>query len=156
MYLVSIGWYQEIEYHLLIPGHSHWIVDRDCFSPIGRMCFTHNCYSMQHFWDDFIGHAFDNSRLPYALLLPCVLDWKEFLQPCLRDITGHSVPRSFRICLQNRVPVLFYKDCCLDTTWKGFFADYGIQLLHSMPAGVPSVFPPTPVPEDQLPDLDLF
>ena len=111
---------------------------------------------MQHFWDEFIGHAFDKSHVPYALSLPSVLDWKEFLQPCLREISGHSVPRSFRICIQNRVPVLFYKDCCLDTNWKGFHADFGIQLMHSMPTGIPSVVPPTPVPQDQLSDLHLF
>lgn len=35
-YLVKLGWFQTVEIHYLQPGHSHDMVDRECFGPLGQ------------------------------------------------------------------------------------------------------------------------
>jgi hypothetical protein len=141
---------------LLKPGHSHWIVDRDCFSPIGRIRWVRNCFSPSDFWNFFIPNAFKKQPNPFKIDFPCILDWKSFLSPFLRDITGHSKARSFCFQKQNGGPVLFYKESCLDTTWKGFYEDFGFNLMSSYPIGHPGIVPPTPLDDDAFRDLSSF
>jgi hypothetical protein len=151
MMLVHHGWFKEIEYHLLMPGHSHWVVDRDCFAPIGRIRFVLNCFSISAWWNFFLPKAVKRVS---QLFMPCIYDWKSFLAPFIRPITGHSRPRSFRIVSENGLPVLFYKKSCIDQgPWVGYFQEFGFQLMTEFPAGRPDIVLPTHVPEDQFIDF---
>jgi hypothetical protein len=51
---------------------------------------------------------------------------------------------------------LFYKESCLDPIWKGFYADFGFNLMLSYPTGHPDIIPPTPLHDDMFRDLSSF
>jgi hypothetical protein len=51
---------------------------------------------------------------------------------------------------------MFYKDNCLSPSWIGFYDDFGISLLSSVPGGHPSVLHPIPLPDDSLAHMSKF
>jgi hypothetical protein len=81
MLLVKKGWFKDIEYHLLIPGHSHWVVDRDCFSDLGKLKMRKACATMSEFWTSFVRTAYTNpANRPNPMEPPAIFDFKSWLE----------------------------------------------------------------------------
>ena len=57
-WLIHSDFFDEIEYHLLMPGHSHYCVDRDCFAPLGKAKTKIDCFNEHSFWSHFISKTF--------------------------------------------------------------------------------------------------
>ena len=90
MFIVHLGWYDCVEYYFLIPGHSHWIVDRDCFSHIGRARFFAACFCVLHFWNVFLPRAFSKTAIfPQRIDLPEIFNFRMYFEPHLRELKGH-------------------------------------------------------------------
>ena len=158
--LVHHSWYDNIEFHFLMPGHSHYCVDRDCFSCIGKCKWKANCHTPSEFWETFLPSCFtsDDVARPSRLLIDGVWDWKSFFCNHLNDISGHSHVRSFKFVRDPNTSkvVMYYKSDMLQPQWKGFHDDFGFQLLNTIPDGVPQLIPPVPLPQSEFIDLAHF
>ena len=158
--LVHYGWYDTIEFHLMMPGHSHFCVDRDCFACIGKRKWKSNCPTMEAFWATFLPLCIKGTDVipPSQLQIPAVWDWKSFFTPCLNKISGYAHVRSFKF---QRDPhsnsvVMYYKLDMLKPAWKGFLDDFGFQVLNTIPQGFPNIIPPTPIPPSEFTDITHF
>jgi hypothetical protein len=150
--LISLGWYTSVEYHLLMPGHSHYCVDRDCFSKIGKKKQRKNCMTEDDFWTTFLPSCFSETSLPGTLLkLIAIYDWKAYFLPHLVAVHGHSSARSFKFARSTNTNLIsmWYKTSILNAQWIG--GDDGLPIMRYFPDSLdlPSIIPPVPL-DDQL------
>ena len=153
--LVEKKIFSSVEIYYLQPGHSHDMVDAECFKPLGNHTrFMYGYWTPEEFISCFINKAWNRSPRKPGFLEPCVWDWKEWLLPKLRNVSFHTFQRAFKITMQDGVPVLFYKASVLSSTWKGLEnSTSGLQILSELPEGNPHLIPPTSLPQEDLEDL---
>lgn len=157
--LVATKWFTSIEVYYLRPGHSHAMVDRDCFKPLGR--HTRAMYSYwtpEEFWNNFVRPAFRRQLATVKQLeVVIVFDWKAWMEERLRDIQFHSFQRAFIVEFEDSLPVLRFKKNILRREWRGLkrAPENGLQLLSEAHEddSRPLVIPPTPLDAEDLADL---
>jgi hypothetical protein len=157
--LIHYGWFSSVEFHLLMPGHSHYCVDRDCFACIGRKKWAANCPHPEHFWDKFLPSCFTSPSVipPTKLDIDAVWDWKTFFSPHIGNVSGYAHVRSFKFTKNSSNSVtMHYKHDMLEPIWKGVAEDIGFTLLDSVPTGFPSVIPPSPLDPTVFKDIPHF
>ena len=157
--LVKMGWYESVELHFLMPGHSHFYVDRDCFAMIGKHKRKFNIMHPDAFWDTFVDKCFPKATVkPTRLDFPAVYDWKSYFDSHIRPLQGHSLVRSFRIVCDpsTNIPVMYTKANLTKLSWVGFYDVFGYRLMQSLPDGIPQIIPPTPLPETEFVDIPSF
>ena len=173
-HLIHKRWLSSVEIYYLAPGHSHDMVDRECFSPLG-----HRYRNKHSFWTPPEFPAFLNEawrrreRKPIVSTHIAVCDWKAFFNPHLRTIENHSHPRAYllkRVDTETGEDVhLFYKSSVLAQHWVGYQSMFvlfinqtysllestfqGMSLLKSFPHGTPTPVLPQPIPEKYLQDI---
>lgn len=157
-HLVDLNWFHLIEIFYLSPGHSHAIVDRECFRPLGRKARSlYSYWTPDEFWTNFVTRAFRRTTKKLGTLHQIVVwDWKEFLRPHLRKIQFHSFQRAFMLQKEDGAAILRFKADILKQNWKGLknSPENGLQILRSIPAEeLPSVILPTPLPEEAFEDV---
>lgn len=108
-HLVELKWFQTVEIYYLPPGHSHDMVDRECFRPLGhQMRSICSFWTPEEFRSVFVHKAFRKQRRkPYFLDDVAVWDWKKWLETGLVSMKGQSFQRAFKITIQDGKPVLF-------------------------------------------------
>jgi hypothetical protein len=159
-HLVQLGWVKSVELYYLRPGHSHDTVDRACFSPLGKT--TRSLYSYwtpDQFWDEFVVRGFARQTVKAQKLENmCVFNWKDWLDPSLRQVTMHSFQRAFLIELQDDQPVLFFKKNLMRNLWRGLrrAPDQGLRILSAPLLSVPDVIPPTPLQAESYEDISTL
>jgi len=157
--LVDLNWFDTVEIYYLSPGHSHAFDDRECFKPLGRHARAIYLYwTPDQFWTNFVVQCFRRTKKKLRTLLTVLVwNWKEWLEPNLRDIQFHSFQRSFLIQKEDGKPVLRFKANCLKHNWRGLkrAPENGLQLLrrHIDTDSYPDVIPPTPLPDENFVDM---
>lgn len=156
-HLVESRWFKSVEIYYLPPGHSHDMVDRECFRPLG-----HQMRSLCSFWTPeqfrsvFVARAFKKQRRkPVFLDNVAVWDWKKWMEPAITKMNGQSFQRAFQITFQDDKPVLFYKKSCLNSDWHGVptALTTGLQILKDSLSGQPDRVPAQPIPQEELEDI---
>jgi len=155
--LVAKGWFLSIEHHFLAPGHSHDMVDRDIFGPLGtNHRFKEDCWTFADI-PQWISTAFKRYKTKPEIESSSfpVFDFKKFFEGHLLTISNHSEPRSFRFVMEDGNPVFYVKMTVLSSTWYGFqnSQDVGYRILRKIPKGIPQVISPKNIPDDQLSDI---
>jgi hypothetical protein len=102
-------------------GHTHEKVDRDLFAPVGNRKKTEKCPTIPQF-PTFIGACFRYiPGRPICTTKVLNWNWKEWMEPELRDVSHFVEFRAFKFSLnQLQQPVMFYKASILDKIWRGF------------------------------------
>ena len=83
-------------------------------------------------WDKFVVRGFARQAVKAQKLTNmCVFDWKEWMDPSLRQITLHSFQRAFLITKQEDEPVLFFKKNLMQHDWCGLrkAPEQGLKIL---------------------------
>lgn len=123
-------WCKTITIFYLMPGHSHDMVDSECFAPVGRKyrrIYDVWTYSQFPAW---LSRAWKKRKVqPTISDSVVVYDWKRFLTPHLRAFSQHSFPRAFLLKEGvdnegNSQIVLFYKKSVLSQVWLGYCSKY--------------------------------
>ena len=126
-HLIHKKWCLTITLYFLMPGHSHDMVDHECFAPLGKKNFRylHSCWTFDEF-PSFLKGGFRRRTIKPIISGDIVVyDWKTFFKHSLKNFSKHSFPRAF---LFRAVPddeerdqvVLFYKKSVLTPKWRGF------------------------------------
>lgn len=156
-HLIELKWFRSVEIYYLLPGHSHDMVDRACFSPLGwkfRVISTY--WTPDQFWNDFVRKGFKHQpRKPVLLEDMVVFGWKEWLDTQLRKIPFHSFQRAFLLELEDDIPVLRYKQHLRRHDWRGpkRSPESGFRILIDSLVDCPAVVPPTPLPDELFVDV---
>ena len=125
-HLLHKKWCKTITIFYLMPGHSHDMVDSECFSPIGRKYRRfYDCWTPSNF-PSWLKRAWKRRKVqPNISDVIVVYDWKSFFNPEMRTFSQHLFPRAF--LLKSGVTatgeteiVLFYKKSVLSPTWRGY------------------------------------
>lgn len=119
--LVEKRWFRQIYLIYLPVGHTHEKVDRDLFAPLGNLKTREPCETPIKF-PDYVKKAFNKTRRkPITKNKLFYFDWKEFLEPEIRNIIHINQSRAFKIELdQLGQPVIFTKPSMLAFEWIGF------------------------------------
>lgn len=124
-HLIHKGWCTSITIYYLMPGHSHDIVDSECFSPVGKKYRReHSVWTFTEF-PGFLARAWRRrAHNPIISGDIVVYDWKGFFNSELRTIKHHSFPRAFllKVALDadgDRKVGFFYKKSVLSPNWLG-------------------------------------
>ena len=155
--LVEKDIFQQVEMHFLPPGHTHDSNDA-CFVPVAKGEKKFNCFTPEDF-DEFAKQCFKNyDRKPNLQLIQNIYDWKAWLQPYIRDLSGHSKARSFLFKKNQNEGVMFCKESALHPDWIGYegSTQNGFQFLIDRPGGFPSKLIPKPIPKQFLQNNILF
>ena len=138
--LIKHGFFKQIDYILLPPGHSHYCVDRDCFAPLGKSKKLINCMTEDKFWNVFVPRSFRKQgiKLPIRLTLTGVFDWRSYFDPFINDHQGIQQTQMFRF--ENSVydgvqhPIILYKVDCLRVTFQSLYQNHGFHLMKGYPS----------------------
>ena len=119
-HLVQISWFSTVRLFYLMPGHSHDMVDRECFGPLGtHHRFRVSFWTIPDFREIFIAKAFRRRQKKPEYLEPAVWDWKSWISPHLLPISAHSFQRAFLIKKEDGGSVMYYKGSVLSSDWRG-------------------------------------
>jgi hypothetical protein len=156
--LISLNWFHSVEIYYLSPGHSHAIVDRECFKPLGRNARSlYSYWTPDEFWNNFVAQAFRKTTKKLGSMAHVVVwNWKNWMEPYLRKMKFHSFQRAFLLTKEDGKPVLRFKTHILKTNWRGLknAPENGLEIVRPFPAHThPDVIPPTPLPNEDFEDL---
>lgn len=156
-YLLHHQWFRTIELYYLRPGHSHGIVDKECFQPMGSQnrCL-YGYWTPEEFWDHFVHLCFrGHPRKPKFLDFTAICDWKDFFGDTLRNMKFHSFQRAFLFKLSEEKPVLYFKKHLLRDTWLGLkkAPENGLEIITNFSDQHPSVLLPIPMAEEEFVDV---
>jgi len=157
--LSAAKWFKSIEVYYLRPGHSHAIVDRDCFKPLGKHArCTYSYWTPEEFLTNFVRPAFRRQLATVKQLENVVVwNWKDWMEDRLRNMQFHSFQRAFLIELEDGSPVLRFKKNIMRENWRGLknAPENGLLILAEAHDGndFPDMIGPSPLPEDDLEDL---
>ena len=122
---LSLGWFSSVEIYYLMPGHSHDMVDRECFAPVG-----HDFRKQASFWTpedfpSFLNKAWQcRHHQPTIESHVAVCDWKSFLHDHLRVMRYHSHQRAFLMKKEGDRITFYYKASVLHIHWLGVAGKY--------------------------------
>lgn len=156
--LVDMNWFHSVEIYYLSPGHSHAMVDRECFKPLGRHARAlYSYWTPDEFWTNFVSRAFRRTlkRLS-TLAYVAVWDWKDWMEPYLRNMRWHSFQRAFLIHKEDNKVQLRFKASILRADWRGLknAPENGLEILRDIPENeIPTVIAPTPLLDEEFDDL---
>jgi hypothetical protein len=156
--LIAAKWFVNIEVYYLRPGHSHGIVDRACFKPLGRQTrFMYSYWTPEEFWSSFVTPAFRQKMIRVRQLEHLIVwDWKEWMENSLRNIHFHSFQRAFILENVDGQPTMKFKKNLFRKEWRGVKGgEEGLRILIHTHVGneQPGVLPPTPLPTELTDDL---
>ena len=99
-------------------------------SPAGVETFINKCYERVQ------------SKPTFHQLNFC-WKWKDYIHPCLRDLSGHQKHRAFKfVSDENDKPKMWYKESPLDLQWQGYSGIDGLDIMERIPEGVVEVMYP--------------
>jgi hypothetical protein len=155
--LIDMNWFDSVEIYYLSPGHSHAMVDRECFKALGRHARAiYSYWTPDAFWTGFVVKAFRHTRKKLRTLSNVVVwNWKEWLEPNLRHMKFHSFQRAFLLQKEDGLPVLRFKANSLKNNWRGLKSapENGLRILRLPENSEPEVILPTPLPDEEFVDI---
>ena len=141
---------------------SFHLLPHSLFAPLGKAKKHVNCMTEESFWSHFIVKAFNSQHItpPTKMVILSVYNWINYFTGHFNTAVGIQKIRSFKFIRDSQYPgypvVVYYKVNCLKPTWEGYFNQYGYHHMLSYPDGIPAIVPPTPLSENDLPNLKKF
>ena len=158
-YLISIGWFHEVLYSMMVPGHTHEDVDA-MFGNISHSMDSNSASTLPAL-EALIQHTFirDSTR-PTTVSLSWCLDWISFLAACVKDIAYHSASHVFlsRMLPDGTVGLKYRIWHHNDPPYIGDpeKPDVWLKILSHLPTGFPQVLKAPQLSSELLKDIHSF
>lgn len=155
-WLVTIGWFAEIQMYFLPQGHTHEDVDQ-MFSVLEKHMQTYAYPTLQKLFTAIPSIYTDASTRPTNEMMSYCIEWDLFFKPHIAKITGHSEPHAF--CIKKNLQhgnaqLLFKSYDSQEKNWQGHEKmQEGICIFDSFPSGEPTIMKPKAIEQKVIADV---